>query len=237
MMPFPEPPPSWLRQRDSRVKLLASLAYILVVLLTPPAAYRTWLMLAGLLTLLTAFARVPIRAVAPRLAVVMPFIALSALGVALGGSWEMFWQVTIKTVLCVGAAAWLSLTTPFHELLIALRWLRVPTLFTVLSAFSYRYWFVLVEEAVRMSRAYLSRCPRPQTLRDAVTVGKLTGTLMLRAYSRAERVYLAMLSRGFDGEFRTLTPSSLTGVDIAFLCGIIVGLAIAVLLAFNPTAV
>jgi cobalt/nickel transport system permease protein len=81
----------------------------------------------------------------------------------------------------------------------------------------FRYLFVLAEEAVRMSRAYQSRCPRRQTLKDAENIGRLAGALMLRTYNRAERIYLAMLSRGFTGEFRTLSVQKLTFADIAFL--------------------
>jgi cobalt/nickel transport system permease protein len=84
-------------------------------------------------------------------------------------------------------------------------------------SFMFRYLFVLAEEAVRMSRAYQSRCPRRQTLKDAENTGRLAGALMLRTYNRAERIYLAMLSRGFSGEFRTLSVQKLTFADIAFL--------------------
>jgi cobalt/nickel transport system permease protein len=169
------------------------------------------------LLVLLALARLQIRWIAFRLAPVLPFVALGAFGVLLGGSKEMFLQVTVKMLLCVGAAVWLSGTTPFTQLLEAFRKLKVPPLLTVMLSFMFRYLFVLAEEAVRMSRAYQSRCPRRQTLKDAESVGRLAGALMLRTYNRAERIYLAMLSRGFTGEFRTLSVQKLTFADIAFL--------------------
>jgi len=94
-------------------------------------------------------------------------------------------------------------------------------------SFMFRYLFVLAEEAIRMSRAYQSRCPRKQTLGDAENIGRLAGALMLRTYNRAERIYLAMLSRGFSGEFRTLSVHRMTFADIVFLA-IFVGLVTAI---------
>jgi cobalt ABC transporter, permease protein CbiQ len=216
-------PQSWLSNLDGRTKLAMFFAYVLAVLFTKPNAYWTWLFLTGLLLILFTLARIQIRWITLRLVPVLPFVALGAFGVLLGGSKEMFLQVTVKTLLCVGAAVWLSGTTPFTQLLEALRKLKVPSLLTVMLSFMFRYLFVLAEEAVRMSRAYQSRCPRKQTLRDAENIGRLAGALMLRTYNRAERIYLAMLSRGFSGEFRTLSVQRMTFADIAFLA-IFVGL-------------
>jgi len=216
-------PQSWLSNLDGRTKLAMFFAYVLAVLFTKPNAYWTWLSLAGLLLILFTLARVQIRWIAFRLVPVLPFVALGALGVLLGGSKEMFLQVTVKMLLCVGAAVWLSGTTPFTQLLEALRKLKVPSLLTIMLSFMFRYLFVLAEEAIRMSRAYQSRCPRKQTLGDAENIGRLAGALMLRTYNRAERIYLAMLSRGFSGEFRTLSVQRMTFADIVFLA-IFVGL-------------
>jgi cobalt/nickel transport system permease protein len=210
-------PQSWLSNLDGRTKLAVFFVYVLAVLSTKPGAYLAWLSLIGLLLVLLALARLQIRWIAFRLAPVLPFAALGAFGVLLGGSKEMFLQVTVKMLLCVGAAVWLSGTTPFTQLLEAFRKLKVPPLLTVMLSFMFRYLFVLAEEAVRMSRAYQSRCPRRQTLKDAENIGRLAGALMLRTYNRAERIYLAMLSRGFTGEFRTLSVQKLTFADIAFL--------------------
>lgn len=198
---------SWFSHIDSRVKLLMFAVYILAVLLTSPDAYRTWLAFAILLTCMLILGRVSWRMLFMRLAVLLPFIGLCALGVLIGGSQKIFWQVVAKSSLCVIAATWLALTTPFHTLLHALKSLRAPTLIVVLLSFMYRYLFVLADEAHSMHRAYISRCPRKQDLRDATRIGKLMAALMLRAYERAERVYVAMLSRGFDGEFRLLSTA------------------------------
>jgi cobalt/nickel transport system permease protein len=208
------------------------LAYVLAVLSTKPQMHTAWMALAGLLAIMIFTARIPLRWILIRFVPVLPFIGLGAIGLLFGGSKETFAQVTVKMVLCVGAAIWLSATTPFTQLLEGLRKLKVPSLLTVMLSFMFRYLFVLTEEAIRMSRAYQSRCPRKQTLKDAANVGRLAGALMLRTYNRAERIYLAMLSRGFDGEFRTISIQRMTFADIALLCGF-VGLLVFILAAFR----
>ncbi len=208
------------------------LAYVLAVLSTKPQMQTAWMTLSGLLVVMIFAARIPLRWLLTRFTPVLPFIGLGAIGLLLGGSKETFAQVTVKMVLCVGAAIWLSATTPFAQLLDGLRKLKVPTLLTVMLSFMFRYLFVLIEEAARMSRAYQSRCPRKQTLKDATNIGRLTGALMLRTYNRAERIYLAMLSRGFDGEFRTISLQRMNFADIALLCGF-VGLLIFIVAAFR----
>jgi cobalt/nickel transport system permease protein len=82
-------------------------------------------------------------------------------------------------------------------------------------SFTYRYLFVLADEAVRMVRAHALRSPdRPQpALRVA---GSLLGLLLLRTLDRARRVHAAMLCRGFDGELRRLERARLRGRDLAF---------------------
>jgi cobalt/nickel transport system permease protein len=51
------------------------------------------------------------------------------------------------------------------------------------------------------------------------TYGSLIGNLLLRSMERAERVYRAMVARGFDGEIRVLRRSSFRWTDIGFVCG------------------
>jgi len=177
-------------------------------------------------------ARVPLKWVLIRFVPVLPFVGLGAVGLLLGGSKETFVQVTVKMFLCVGAAIWLSATTPFAQLLDSLRKLKVPSLLTIMLSFMFRYLFVIAEEAMRMSLAYQSRCPRKQTLKDAENVGKLAGALMLRTYNRAERIYLAMLSRGFDGEFRTISVQQMTFADFTLLIAF-TGLLALIVFAFQ----
>ena len=47
----------------------------------------------------------------------------------------------------------------------------------------------------------------------------MIGHLLLRTLDRAQRIHLAMLSRGFDGKIHLLRPVHLHGRDVAFFLG------------------
>jgi cobalt/nickel transport system permease protein len=52
--------------------------------------------------------------------------------------------------------------------------------------------------------------------------GGIVGSLFLRTYDRGERVYTAMMARGYDGRFRTLEEPPLTLGAVAALAGFLV---------------
>jgi len=98
----------------------------------------------------------------------------------------------------------------------ALRRLGAPRLLVGQLLLTYRYLFLLSEEASRTLRAHALRSPdhpRPH-LR---AVGGMIGQLLVRALFRAERVHAAMRSRGFDGELRLYRPTRLRLHDFAFV--------------------
>ena len=83
---------------------------------------------------------------------------------------------------------------------------------------------VMVDEAQRMLRAREVRSaeapgrPAGRSLRwRAAVVGQMVGTLFLRSYERSERIYVAVLSRGFDGEIRSLGGRRLSSSDQGLL--------------------
>jgi cobalt/nickel transport system permease protein len=62
---------------------------------------------------------------------------------------------------------------------------------------------VLLGEAKRMRVARLSRGDDPRFLWQVRGFAAGVGALFLRAFERGERVYLAMVSRGYDGRMPT----------------------------------
>jgi cobalt/nickel transport system permease protein len=95
--------------------------------------------------------------------------------------------------------------------------LRVPRLLVLIAAFMYRYLFVMVEEASRMRGALAARGFRPRTALGAAGVGRIAAALFLRTHARGERVYLAMLARGYRGSVPQLVGLRLTRSDVAFV--------------------
>ncbi len=107
----------------------------------------------------------------------------------------------------------LTATTRFPDLLHGLRHLLVPRALVAIIAFMYRYLFVLGDEAHRLLRAREARSAQPQTAGSGPSlrwrtrvVGNMIGQLFLRGYERSDRVYAAMVARGYQGDFLTLNP-------------------------------
>jgi cobalt/nickel transport system permease protein len=132
---------------------------------------------------------------------------------------ERFASIAWKSWLSVQVAILLTATTPFPSLLQAMRSVRIPAVLVAIIALMWRYTFVLADEAKRLMRARDARsgdASRPGlrsggTLRwRAAVTGGMAGSLFLRSYERAERVHSAMVSRGYDGEIRSLPQPPLS---------------------------
>jgi cobalt/nickel transport system permease protein len=93
----------------------------------------------------------------------------------------------------------LSVSTPLTELLAAAAWLRVPPVLIEIAALLYRYLFLLAEEAERIREAQTTRLGYAGWRRALSSHAAMAGLVLLNAYGRAERVYEAMLLRGYAG--------------------------------------
>jgi cobalt/nickel transport system permease protein len=94
----------------------------------------------------------------------------------------------------------------------------MPRPFAVQLLFLYRYIFVLTEEGGRAARArQLRSCGR--TGMGIKSFGTLIGNLLLRTWQRAERVHIAMLSRGFDGRFHSSRQTTFGSRELLFIGG------------------
>jgi cobalt/nickel transport system permease protein len=120
----------------------------------------------------------------------------------------------------VQGAIWLTATTQFPDLMHALRHLRAPRLLIAIISFMYRYLFVLADEATRLMRARESRSAAPVHGRGGGTLwwrakvaGSMVGQLLVRSLERSERVYNAMLARGYRGQLLTMNPHEMTRRD------------------------
>jgi cobalt/nickel transport system permease protein len=137
-------------------------------------------------------------------AILLPFLSpghdVDVLGISLSsdGLWAA-WNILVKGTLGIAATAVLAATTPVPSLLRGLERLHMPHIVTAVAGFMIRYGDVLTAESNRMRVARLSRGYDPRWFWQVKAVATSTGTLFVRSFERGERVYLAMLSRGFSG--------------------------------------
>ncbi|MDP3062369.1 MAG: cobalt ECF transporter T component CbiQ [Chloroflexota bacterium] len=241
---------SRLHRVDPRVKLVAALAFIAAVTATPPAAWPVLLGLAALEWAAVSQSGVPVLSVLRRSVVAVPFMLIAAPSVftrpgeAIAQlhilSWTLtasreglvfFVSVLVKSWISVIATGLLVSTTPFEDLLRALRFLRLPRLLVAVVSSMYRYSFVLVDEAQRLLRARASRSARAARRSGgpirwrAEVVGSMVGSLFVRTYERSERIHQAMLSRGYAGALPAMADTPLSPGRWAVLACILLGLA------------
>jgi len=245
---------------DARVKFALTLAFIITCSLTPMAAWPAYLLLLAIALSLEILSGLGIGYVMKRAALALPF-ALAAFPVIFSspgqvlftlpvGSWsltasleglERFISVALKSWLSVQAAIVLAASTPFPDLLQAMRAVGIPQLLVAMFGLMWRYLFVLVDEALRLMRARAARSghaadasltPGGTVVWRAKVTGGMAGSLLLRAFERSERIYAAMLSRGYDGETRALPLPPISPAGWVILVGGTVLLLLLLLVGF-----
>jgi cobalt/nickel transport system permease protein len=197
----------------AHLKVLALLAFVVVVVATPKDWYPAY---AGYLLVLVgviAVSTVPAAYILKRMvvevpfvlfAVLMPFIATGPrtdfLGLTVSAAGLMSaWALLAKGTLGVLASLTLAATTEPHELLGGLERLRLPHQLVQIMGFMVRYLDVVTDEMRRMRIARESRGFTARNPKHWPVVARSAGALFIRSYERGERVHLAMVARGYTG--------------------------------------
>ena len=216
---------------DARAKTAATLLFIVAVMsfpryalsaLTPFALYPLALLSAG---------RIPARPILRKLLAAAPFALLVGLfnplldrrpvgmlgSWTLTGGWVSWASIFLRLALTVSAALALVACTGMPRLSHGLLRLGLPRMFVTQLLFLHRYLFVIANESATMRRAVELRSSGwPLRLR---VWGALVGRLLVRSMDRADRVYRAMVARGFDGRPRLLHPTRFRWADAGFVLG------------------
>ena len=222
---------------DPRAKTLGLVGVTVVGVSATVSAWPAWVGCAIVLAAVALVARIPpmdiwrrSRAVLPLVILVAAFIpffrggdeafALGPLSVSREGL-EVLGEVSAKATIGTVSAVLLAATTTVPAIIRGLETMRVPRLLVLIASFMYRYLFVIADELRRMRSALASRAYRPRHLLAVGPLGRMATALFLRSYSRGERVYLAMMARGYSGQMPRLDPLRLARADAVFV-GLIV---------------
>jgi cobalt/nickel transport system permease protein len=221
-----------LHSLDPRVKVIVTIAFILSNALLPDGAWMAFLLAWYFILFANAMSGLGASFTFKRSFIALPF-ALAAITVlfSIPGNpvtsfqflmWDLtitdagllrFISIVVRSWLSVQMAILLVAVTEFPKIIHALSHLRVPTILTVIISFLYRYLFVLTDEVLRMLRARQARSAAASGVRSGGSVawrariaGHMAGQLFLRSYERSDRIYNAMLARGYKGELMTIHP-------------------------------
>lgn len=217
---------------DARAKLVTVFGFVLAAVSVPKFAVATLLPFFAFPILMLAMSGLPLRPILRRLAAVAPFavivgafnplldthVMLHIGGVGISGGWLSFASIVLRFLLTIGAVLLLVATTGIPALGRAAAQLGVPRAFVAQVLGLYRYLFLAMGEAQNTLLAWRLRTAHGRHPSWRIYAAIL-GQLLLRAVARARRVHTAMECRGFDGEFRLMTPAAFTVRDAVFVAG------------------
>lgn len=220
---------------DGRVKLLAVIAYTVVLISFGRYTVAALAPLTIAPLAMLWFGRVPIWFALRRVLLLCPFIAMLCLlspvydrsvqlvafgpwRLELTGGWLTAASIAAKFTLGLLALTAMTCTTPFPLLLEAMRKLRVPKLLVIQLGFLYRYIFVLIDEGMRVRRGRDFRgAARAPIGRRLAAVGGIIGGLFVRTLDRSERIHVAMCARGHRGDPHSIGRLHFRPTDAAFV--------------------
>jgi len=229
---------SFIHRLDPRVKVVVTVAFILSNALLPDGAWVGFGLSLLFLLLANVLSNLGVTFTLKRSFIALPFalVAITVLFSIPGNpltTFHFIWDVTITDAgllrfVSIVIRSWLSVqmaillvgATRFPDIIHAFEHLRVPSILTTIIAFLYRYLFVLADEVFRLLRARDARSAAVPGVRSGGSVawragvaGSMAGQLFLRSYERSDRVYNAMLARGYTGHLNTINPHELHRVD------------------------
>lgn len=212
------------------IKLVVTLAYLIFV--TSYGKYD----ISGLIPMLlypiviAAIGDIPVRQLLTGMAAAAPLVigvgvfnpildrtvVFYIWGTGISAGMLSFAALLIKCTMTVTAALLLLGTTGMNKTAAALHRLHVPHIFIIQLLLTYRYISVLVGETSMVYNAYTLRAPGRKGISRELW-GPLTGSLLLRTYDRAIRIYQAMKLRGFDSRYYGVSLERFKIADIVYL--------------------
>lgn len=224
-------------------KIAAAVLFILSVAITPREAIWAFALYIVIVVGLVRASRVRFRFLSARLTTIIPFVLFAlvlpfigtgertevvGLALSIDGLWSM-WNILAKATVGASVSILLAATTEVPDILKGLTRLRVPVVLTSIASFMIRYLEVIAGELGRMRVAMTARGYSPGWIGQAKPIASSAGALFIRSYERGERVYDAMLARGFTGTMPALAKTTSTKKDWMVAMALpVVGLTISI---------
>ena len=140
-------------------------------------------------------------------ALILPFLSsenndivytLFGIDVYQTGLEDMF-GILFKATLGVTMGIVLTAVTTTIELIYGLQKLKLPQIIIAIMSFAIRYIDVFIDEFKRVRISMRSRGYQEKGIKGLIPIAYASGAMLIRGYERGERVYLSMISRGFNG--------------------------------------
>lgn len=222
---------SFFHRLDPRVKILTFIPYAMVIaiaksIIVPATAFALSLAMAMLADLNS-------KKLLDRIVVVNIFVLMLWIFIPFSYPGEEFFSIgpltaskqgflyvlsiAMKTNAIVLATISILGTSGIFSLAHAFIHLKVPDKLVYLFFFFYRYISVLHEEYLRVRRSMVIRSFKAGiNIHTYKSYAYLVGMLLVNSYERSQRLYNAMLCRGFKGQFPVMNHFRLRKSDFAF---------------------
>jgi cobalt/nickel transport system permease protein len=242
------PGSSVIHRLDVRVKLVTTVILILGCTIVPVGAWSIYAVFFSLSITVALLSELGIRFFWLRALLAVPFLlsAVPLLATVKGEIWhtinlgfinipityegiDRFISIVLKAWISIQFAIALVATTPFPHLIGSMSAIGVPRILVLVIGLMWRYLFIFADEASRLVRARDARSGLPYKMRHnptrliwrAQVTGGMVGNLLLRALDRADKVYAAMLVRGYDGTPRSMALPPLKLRHWVFMLGVL----------------
>jgi cobalt/nickel transport system permease protein len=182
--------------------------------------YHAWsnLLVYGAIALVWIYLlQVPLPKLGGLLGTELIFLSL----VALPLGWERASFLLVRSLICLIVMNGFLLTLPPHSLGIALKSLPIPAPLKENLILAGQYLEILLLEVTRMQRSAQLRGLNGTAGWLRYASASMIGALYLRTLDRAERVYGAMVARGYNGQLPLDSPPKPKERFILLIAGVI----------------
>jgi cobalt/nickel transport system permease protein len=234
-----------LQRLDSRVKLAVTFGGIGTVLLSSRPVLPVALFLVVFSILLGL--KIPLRFVVgrylPAAGIILMLLVLH--GFMIGsdpllefslGDWQLaLYQEGIDRGVLVGSRMLgafsllliLGFVTPAHDIFRALHWFRIPKGWVEIALMTYRYIFVLLDDACDIATSQKIRLGYVGFRQSLSSMGTLAGSVLVRSLDQSLRTHEAMTARAYTGQmpFVPMRRLDLKAVGVTVLALAVMALA------------
>jgi len=209
-----------LQRVEPRGKVLTVLALLIATSLV--RNLPTLAAMYGLTLVLAALSRLPLGFFVKR---VWLFVPIFTGAVVLPATFSITTTglIVLRVATSISLVVLLTHTTTWTRLLAALRALLVPKMFVLVLGMAYRYLFHLLDSVTDMYTARKARTvlADADARRGRAFVASSAGALFGKAHALSDEVHLAMVSRGYTGNPRSLQAARVHFFDVAFAAALI----------------
>jgi cobalt/nickel transport system permease protein len=120
----------------------------------------------------------------------------------------------MRVATCVSSVVLLFITTPQQVLFKSLRSVGVPKIYVLTLEMAYRYIFLLMDMVREMYAAKKARTIKSRSMfEEQKWVGGRMGYTLIRSIDMSEKVHMAMMSRGYNGDVKVMQQFQMKNRD------------------------